>query len=129
MTRIVDRYLLRELLGALGAVSAVLFLILLGGTLTVTLDRIARGKVPATLLLSQLGLRSIDALPILLPLAGAPWTRPLRGHEFHYSTLVSEGAADRLFDTLDAIGDPLPAMGLRRGKVMGSFAHIICTAP
>ncbi len=70
MTRIVDRYLLRELLGALGAVSAVLFMILLGGTLTVTLDRIARGKVPATLLLSQLGLRSVDALPILLPLAG-----------------------------------------------------------
>jgi lipopolysaccharide export system permease protein len=69
MLRIVDRYLFRELLGSFGAVSVVLLLVTLGGALTVTLDRIARGKVPATLLLSQIGLRSIDALPLLLPLA------------------------------------------------------------
>ncbi len=66
---------------------------------------------------------------ILLPLAGAPWMKPLHGHEFHYSTLVSEGAADRLFEAQDAIGDPLAAMGLRRGKVMGSYAHVICERP
>jgi lipopolysaccharide export system permease protein len=67
--RLIDRYLLRELAAALFAVGAVLLLILLGGTLTATLDRIARGVVPAALLLSQVGLRSIDALPILMPLA------------------------------------------------------------
>ena len=53
---------------------------------------------------------------------------PLRGHEFHYSTIKSEGEADRLFEAEDAIGDPLPPMGLRRGKVMGSYAHVICEA-
>jgi cobyrinic acid a,c-diamide synthase len=64
----------------------------------------------------------------LKPLPGAPWTVPLHGHEFHYSTLVNEGNADRLFEAEDAIGDPLPPMGLRRGKVMGSYAHVICEA-
>ncbi len=64
----------------------------------------------------------------LKPLPGAPWDMPLRGHEFHYSTIESEGEADRLFEAEDAIGDPLPPMGLRRGKVMGSYAHVICEA-
>ena len=64
----------------------------------------------------------------LKPLAGAPWECPLNAHEFHYSTLVTEGAADRLFEAADAIGDPLPPMGLRRHKVMGSYAHVICEA-
>lgn len=69
MLRLVDRYLLRELLSAFGGVGAVLLLVVVGGTLSLTLDRIARGVMPATLLLSQLGLRSLDALPLLLPLA------------------------------------------------------------
>lgn len=69
MPRIVDRYLVRELFGSFAAVSTVLLLIVLGGTLTATLDRVARGKVPATLLLSQIALRSIELLPLMLPLA------------------------------------------------------------
>ncbi len=69
MPRIVDRYLVRELLGSFFAVASVLFVILLGGTLTATLDRVARGKVPAALLMSQIALRSVELLPILLPLA------------------------------------------------------------
>lgn len=64
----------------------------------------------------------------LKPLAGAPWQGPLRGHEFHYSTLVSEGEADRLFEASDAMGNPVPPMGLRRGNVTGSYAHVICEA-
>ena len=64
----------------------------------------------------------------LTPLADAPWSMPLNGHEFHYSTIVREAGADPLFATRDAIGDPLPPMGLRRGNVMGSFAHVICEA-
>ncbi|MBM3519290.1 MAG: cobyrinic acid a,c-diamide synthase, partial [Alphaproteobacteria bacterium] len=65
----------------------------------------------------------------LTPLPGSPWRKPLRGHEFHYATIASEGAADRLFAAQDASGTALPAMGLRRGQVMGSFAHVICEAP
>lgn len=65
----------------------------------------------------------------LQPLAGSPWAKPLNAHEFHYSTIAHEGAADRLFDATDAAGAALAPMGLRRGKVMGSYAHIICEAP
>ncbi len=65
----------------------------------------------------------------LTPLPGAPWSAPLNAHEFHYSTLASEGTADRLFDARDAAGAALPPMGLRRGKVMGSYAHVIAEAP
>ena len=64
----------------------------------------------------------------LTPLAGAPWSTPLNGHEFHYSTIVREAGADPLFATRDAVGEPLATMGLRRGNVMGSFAHVICEA-
>ena len=64
----------------------------------------------------------------LAPLGG-PWEKPLHGHEFHYSSLESEGKADRLFKARDATGEDLGSIGLRRGMVMGSYAHIICEAP
>lgn len=70
----------------------------------------------------QLGYRRLS------PLVGAPWPKPLNAHEFHYSTLTAEGAADRLFEASDAAGQPLPPMGLRRGRVMGSYAHVIAEA-
>ena len=59
------------------------------------------------------------------PLAGAPWQSHLLGHEFHYSTVVSETGADRLFEAADAFGETLAPMGLRSGSVCGSFAHVI----
>lgn len=46
-------------------------------------------------------------------------------HEFHYSTVVSEGAAERLFEAEDAMGEALGAFGLCRGKVCGSYMHLI----
>ena len=66
--RLIQRYLLRELAQAFGGVTFVLLLVTIGGTLTITLDRIARGKMPAALLLSQIGLRSLEAIALLLPL-------------------------------------------------------------
>jgi cobyrinic acid a,c-diamide synthase len=63
----------------------------------------------------------------LLPLS-APWSTKLRGHEFHYATIVREGEGDKLFDAATANGTSLPKMGLRRGNVMGSFAHVISMA-
>jgi cobyrinic acid a,c-diamide synthase len=59
----------------------------------------------------------------------APWSTPLRGHEFHYATIIREGDGDRIFDAATANGTSLPMIGLRRGKVMGSFAHVISVAP
>ncbi len=51
----------------------------------------------------------------------------LRGHEFHYATLVSNGAAEGppLFAAADADGDPVGPMGTRVGRIAGSFAHVI----
>ena len=71
----------------------------------------------------QLGYR------LLTPLGGTPWTGRLSAHEFHYATIVSEGAGDRLFAAADPSGAPLGSVGLRRGNVMGSFAHVIDAAP
>lgn len=56
----------------------------------------------------------------------APWQQPLMGHEFHYATILSEGTAPRLFSAQDADENQLSDMGLCRGSVAGSFAHVIC---
>jgi len=50
---------------------------------------------------------------------------PLMAHEFHYATIVFEGDADRLFDTVDAAGETVGPAGLQRGTVAGSFMHLI----
>ncbi|MBK8286176.1 MAG: LPS export ABC transporter permease LptF [Ahniella sp.] len=68
MLRIIDRYLARELAGAFASVSLVLGFVLFGGLMADVLNRVARGRIPAGLLLSQVGLRSLDALSMLLPL-------------------------------------------------------------
>ena len=61
----------------------------------------------------------------LRPLAKDLFDGVLTGHEFHYSTVVSEGDADRLFEATDALGEDLGAVGLRRGKISGSYMHVI----
>jgi cobyrinic acid a,c-diamide synthase len=64
----------------------------------------------------------------LTPLGGLPWTNPLTAHEFHYVSIVAEGDGERLFSAETAAGEALGAIGLRRGRVMGSFAHLIDSA-
>lgn len=49
----------------------------------------------------------------------------LRGHEFHYATILDEGAAPALFHAKDARGRDLGPVGRRSGNVMGSFMHLI----
>ncbi|WP_374371428.1 cobyrinate a,c-diamide synthase [Dongia sp.] len=49
----------------------------------------------------------------------------IRGHEFHYATTLSEGAAPALFQVEDARGRDLGPIGRRVGSVMGSFMHLI----
>lgn len=50
-----------------------------------------------------------------------------KGHEFHYATtLRAEGTP--LFTASDATGAALAPMGLVRGRVSGSFAHVIDAA-
>ncbi|ASY63376.1 Cobyrinic acid A,C-diamide synthase [Sinorhizobium sojae CCBAU 05684] len=50
---------------------------------------------------------------------------PMTAHEFHYATIVSEGAAEPLFSLTDAAGADLGRAGLRRNNVAGSFMHLI----
>ena len=59
---------------------------------------------------------------------GAPWPGELRAHEFHYSTLESEGRAPALFEAKDAAGNTLGVLGHKLGTVMGSYAHVISVA-
>jgi cobyrinic acid a,c-diamide synthase len=49
----------------------------------------------------------------------------IRGHEFHYATMVSAGADDPFLEITDAQGQPLGAAGGRRGRVSGTFFHAI----
>ena len=67
--RIVDRYLLREISAGFLAATVILLLVMLGGTLADLLTKIARGRIPAELLFTLLGLRTAAALTILMPLA------------------------------------------------------------
>jgi cobyrinic acid a,c-diamide synthase len=52
----------------------------------------------------------------------------LRGHEFHYAALVSEGSDEPLLELADGEGRKLGASGGRRGNVTGAFFHAIARA-
>jgi cobyrinic acid a,c-diamide synthase len=49
----------------------------------------------------------------------------LRGHEFHYATIVAAGADDPFAFVRDVYGSPEAPAGSRRGRVTGSFFHVI----
>ncbi len=65
----------------------------------------------------QLGYRHVEAL-------GGPLPGRWAAHEFHYATVLRE-EGEPLFRAWDAEGTALAPMGLRRGRVAGSFAHLI----
>ena len=69
MLRIVDRYLVRELLVSFLAAVAILLLVTVGATVADLLAKIARGRVAADLLLALIGLRTVDSLTLLVPMA------------------------------------------------------------
>ncbi len=52
----------------------------------------------------------------------------LRGHEFHYATIVSAGGDDPFAFVSDVYGAPETPAGSRRGRVTGSFFHVIAGA-
>ena len=53
----------------------------------------------------------------------------VRGHEFHYASVVERGPDAPLAEIADAGGVPLGADGGRRGAVSGSFFHALAGAP
>src|SRR5712671_4731944 len=52
----------------------------------------------------------------------------IRGHEFHYATMISSGADEMFLDLTDAQGQPVAGTGGRRGHVSGTFFHAIARA-
>ncbi len=66
---LIERYLRREFVSTFAAVMVILLLVSMGALFADLVQEIARGRVPAALLLSQLGLRTIRWLPLVLPLA------------------------------------------------------------
>ena len=63
-----DRYLISEFALAILATLVVLLIVTVGGAFTDVLQDIARGRVPAGLMLAQLGLVLLKWLPLILPL-------------------------------------------------------------
>ncbi|HLM52120.1 MAG TPA: LPS export ABC transporter permease LptF [Pseudoxanthomonas sp.] len=64
-----DRYLFREFTQSFLATLMVLMVVSLGGVMVDLLGNIADGRLPAALLVSQLGLQLLNYLAIILPLA------------------------------------------------------------
>lgn len=54
---------------------------------------------------------------------GAPGSR-YRGHEFHYASILGEQGSP-LFAAADAAGQDFGHHGLRSGRIMGSFVHLL----
>lgn len=65
----------------------------------------------------HLGYRVVEA-------EAGPFPGRWAAHEFHYATVLRE-EGEPLFRAWDAEGVRLAPMGLRRGRVAGSFAHLI----
>lgn len=49
----------------------------------------------------------------------------VRGHEFHYASVIDAGADEPLVDLRDGRGEALGPAGGRRGRVAGTFFHAI----
>ncbi len=64
-----DRYLFREFTQSFLATLIILLMVSVGGVMADLLGDVADGKVPARLLLSQLGLQFINYMPYIIPLA------------------------------------------------------------
>jgi cobyrinic acid a,c-diamide synthase len=64
---------------------------------------------------------------LIAPLGGIAAGTCLRGHEFHYATIVEQGDAP-LAHVTDADGADVAETGSHRGHVTGSFFHMIAPA-
>ena len=65
---------------------------------------------------------------LLSPMPGHERGQDLLGHEFHYSTILSQPDTP-LAEVADAEGKAVPETGSRRGNVTGTFFHLIAEAP
>nr|WP_298794269.1 cobyrinate a,c-diamide synthase [uncultured Acetobacter sp.] len=66
---------------------------------------------------------------VLAPSVLGPAGTTLRGHEFHYATVLDAGADAPLAQLRAGDGTDLGACGGRRGSVSGSFFHVLACGP
>jgi cobyrinic acid a,c-diamide synthase len=52
----------------------------------------------------------------------------VRGHEFHYATLLSAGSDEPFAEVADSDSQMREKVGARRGRVTGAFFHAIAAA-
>lgn len=102
MLRIIDRYLLRELAFGFLATAAVLLVVTLGGTMADIVNKVARGRLPANVMFELLGLRTLDAMTVLLPVS------------IFLGTLLAYGRLWRDSEMAVLQGAGLPLSGLMR---------------
>lgn len=69
MTRILDRYVLREILRNVAGVTPVLLIILVGTQFARVLGRAAAERLPRDVMFELMGLKTIEYLTVLVPLA------------------------------------------------------------
>ena len=69
MLSILDRYFLRELAQTVAATAVVLLVIVTGSAFAKVLQQVANGSFPASVMFQVLGLRTLDGLTNLMPLA------------------------------------------------------------
>ncbi|TAM39301.1 MAG: LPS export ABC transporter permease LptF, partial [Rhodanobacter sp.] len=69
MLSILDRYFLRELAQTVAATAVVLLVIVAGSAFAKVLQQVANGSFPASVMFQVLGLRTLDGLTNLMPLA------------------------------------------------------------
>lgn len=101
MLQILDRYLLRELALSVAAATLVLLVITVGGTFADVLNKVATGRVPAAVMFPVLGLRVLDGMSVLLPVAlflgvMLALSRLYRDNEMHVLGAAGMGAAGLL---------------------------------
>jgi lipopolysaccharide export system permease protein len=98
MLSILDRYFLRELAQTVVATTIVLLAIITGTTFAKVLQQVAGGSFPASVMFPVLGLRTLDGLTNLLPLAGFLGTMMALGRMYRESemhVLASSGMGPR----------------------------------
>ncbi|MEL6912946.1 MAG: cobyrinate a,c-diamide synthase [Pseudomonadota bacterium] len=97
------------------------------GEALIDADGIAHGMAGLLPLVTSFEERALTLGYRSLVASHGPFAGAWRGHEFHYSKAVKEDGPPA-FRATDADGEALVPMGLRAGRVSGSYAHLIAPA-
>src|SRR5574337_549611 len=126
MLSILDRYFLRELAQTVAATVVVLLVIVAGSAFAKVLQQVANGSFPASVMFQVLGLRTLDGLTNLMPLASFIGVlmglgRMYRESEMH--VLASSGMGpDGLLRPMALLGAVLVAITMLVSLWLGPWA-------